>query len=150
MHSYSAGCSSKAQFIPPLGHYMLEKRMWCRAGKPASITHCSRLRRAGGSPAWFPLRNARRWKRGGFFFNRGFSIIVFRRAWFAPCWVEVGKCRGACHRKGSRGVGLAVSWLLMPPAMGKTQRRRCVGNNQSPDYLLQHTNSQRLGGDQEV
>lgn len=68
MHGYSAGCSSKAQFIPPLGHYMLEKRMWRQAGKPVSITHCSRLRQAGGSPGWFPLRNTRRWKRGDFFF----------------------------------------------------------------------------------
>lgn len=83
---------------------------------------------------------------GFFFFNCSFSIIVFRRAWFTPrCFTEVGKCRGACHRNGGRGVGLAMSWCLKPPAMGKTQRRRCVGNNQSPGYLLLLSNTQIAG-----
>lgn len=122
--------------------------MWCRAGKPASITHCSRLRRAGGSPGWFPLRNTRRWKRGDFiFFNHSFSVIVFWRARFTPCcFTEVGKCRGACHRKSSRGIGLAMSWLLKPPAMGKTLKRRCVGNRQSPGYLLLLSSTQITRG----
>lgn len=82
-----------------------------------------------------------------FFFNCSFSIIVFCRTWFTPCcFTEVGKCRGACHRKGGRGVGVAMSWCLKPPAMGKTQRRRSVGNNQSPGYLLLLLSSTQVAG----
>lgn len=86
--------------------------------------------------------------RGGdfFFFNRSFSVIAFRRVRFASCcFTEVGKCRGACHRKGGRGIGLAVSWLLKPPAMGKNQRR-CLGNNRSPGYFLLLSSTQIARG----
>lgn len=137
MHSSSAGRSSKARFMPPLGHYMLEKRMQCRAGKPASITHCSRLRQAGGSRVVSSEEHqALEREEFYFFFSCSFSIIVFRKARFTPChFTGVGKCRGTGHRKGGGGVYLAVSWLLRPPATGEAQRR-CARNEQSGCCLL--------------
>lgn len=112
-----------------------------------SITHCSRLLRAGGSPRWFPLRNTRRCKRGNFVLTAVLPVIAFQRVWFAPCcFTEVGKCRGTCHRKGGGGVALAISWLLKPPAMAKTQRR-CVGNKQCPGYHLLLLSSTQVAKD---
>lgn len=93
-------------------------------------------------------------RRGIFFFNCSFSIITFRRVRFTPCcFTEVGKCRGARHRKGGGGVGLATLWFLKPPAVGKAQRR-CVGNKQSPGYHLLLLSSTQIargcGGTKEV
>lgn len=79
-------------------------------------------------------------------FNCHFPVIAFWRVWFAPCsFTEVGKHQGTCHRKGGGGVGLAISWLLKPPATAKSQR--CVGNKQCPGYHLLLLSSTQVAKD---
>lgn len=70
--------------------------MWCWAGKPVSITHCSQLQRAGGAQGGFlsGMTGAAKW---GDFLICSFSDIIFRRAWFASRYFpEAGKCQGVC------------------------------------------------------
>lgn len=110
---------------------------------------------SGGDPRVVSSQERQALEEGGFFFfNCSFSIIMFRRVGFTPrCFTEVGKCRGARHRKGGGGVGLATLWFLKPPAVGKAQRR-CVGNKQSPGYHLLLLSSTQIargcGGTKEV
>lgn len=135
--------------MPPLGHYMLEKRMWCRAGQPASITHCSRPRRAGGSRLVSSEEHHQALEKGGFLFY--FFLAAASPSLFVSPHRSGEMPR---DRKGGGGVSLAVSWLLRPPAAGKAQRRRCAGNEWSGCFFLLLLSStqgcQGLCGHQEV
>lgn len=89
-----------------------------------------------GEPAVVSSQEHQALEEGEFCFNCSFACHRVSEGLVCPLlFHRDGEMRETCHRKGGGGVALAISSLLKPPAMAKTQRR-WVGNKQCPGYHL--------------